>query len=220
MRYRFQEHLRSHAGTRYLNRWRRVRRDRNYAASAGTRRHPQCSSPRERDGRREAHACRTGAGPPDEIWGALLRASRHAYSQRVEGISDRARKIWSTRDGRKQSFACRDPRRRKVLPRCAEGKAGYGGAARGSVVAAARFPHEHYALALFFYVLLLTVISKAISLPLDIYSFHLEHRFHLSNQHAPAWILDEIKGWAVGLVLATLLAELVYWIIRSVAIYW
>ena len=85
---------------------------------------------------------------------------------------------------------------------------------------ALRFAHEHYALALFFYVLLLTVISKAISLPLDIYSFHLEHRFHLSNQHAPAWMLDEIKGWAVGLVLATLLAELVYWIIRSAATYW
>ena len=85
---------------------------------------------------------------------------------------------------------------------------------------ALRFAHEYYGLALFLYVLFLTLISKAISLPLDIYSFHLEHRFHLSNQHAPAWILDEIKGWAVGLVLATLLAELVYWIIRSAAIYW
>ena len=85
---------------------------------------------------------------------------------------------------------------------------------------ALRFAHEHYALALFFYVLLLTVISKVVSLPLDTYSFRLEHRFHLSNQHTPAWILDEIKGWAVGLVLATLLAELIYWIIRSAAIYW
>jgi len=85
---------------------------------------------------------------------------------------------------------------------------------------ALRFAHEHYALALFFYVLLLTVISKVVSLPLDTYSFRLEHRFHLSNQHTPAWILDEVKGWAVGLVLATLLAELIYWIIRSAAIYW
>ncbi|PYY01943.1 MAG: hypothetical protein DMG64_13060 [Acidobacteria bacterium] len=83
-----------------------------------------------------------------------------------------------------------------------------------------RFAHEHYVLALFYYVLLLTIISKIVSLPLDTYSFRIEHRFHLSNQHTPAWILDEIKGWAVGLVLATLLTELVYWIIRSAAIYW
>src|SRR5215470_7503084 len=85
---------------------------------------------------------------------------------------------------------------------------------------ALRLGHEYYGLALFLYVLFLTLISKAISLPLDIYSFNLEHRFHLSNQHAPAWILDEIKGWAVGLVLATLLAQLVYCIIRSAATYW
>lgn len=83
-----------------------------------------------------------------------------------------------------------------------------------------RFAHEHYVLALFFYVLLLTLISKTVSLPLDIYSFRLEHRFHLSNQNTAAWIIDEIKGWAVGLVIATLLAELVYWIIRSSAMYW
>lgn len=83
-----------------------------------------------------------------------------------------------------------------------------------------RFGREHYVLALFLYVLLLTLISKAVSLPLDIYSFRLEHRFHLSNQHTPAWIIDEVKGWAVGLVIATLLAELVYWIIRTSAMYW
>ncbi|HEX4662933.1 MAG TPA: hypothetical protein VH196_00995, partial [Terriglobales bacterium] len=40
-----------------------------------------------------------------------------------------------------------------------------------------QFAREHYVLALFFYVLLLTLISKALSLPLDVYSFRLEHRF-------------------------------------------
>jgi STE24 endopeptidase len=78
-----------------------------------------------------------------------------------------------------------------------------------------RFAREHYVLALFFYVLLLTLISKALSLPLDLYSFRLEHRFQLSNQSPKAWIIDEVKGWLVGLVIATLLTELVYWIIRS-----
>jgi len=83
-----------------------------------------------------------------------------------------------------------------------------------------RFSYENYALALFFYVLSLTLIGKAVSLGLDTYSFRLEHRFHLSNQTTAAWIADEIKEWAVGLVLGTLLAELVYWIIRSAANYW
>jgi STE24 endopeptidase len=83
-----------------------------------------------------------------------------------------------------------------------------------------RFAHDHYVLALFFYVLLLTLISKIISLPLDTYSFNLEHRFHLSNQTAGAWVLDEVKGWAVGLVLGTALAELVYWIIRKAPETW
>jgi STE24 endopeptidase len=83
-----------------------------------------------------------------------------------------------------------------------------------------RMAHEHYVLALFFYVLLLTVISKGLSLALDIYSFRLEHRFHLSNQGTASWIGDEIKGWLLGLVLMTLLAELVYAIIRLSLSYW
>ncbi|HWC18565.1 MAG TPA: M48 family metallopeptidase [Terriglobales bacterium] len=83
-----------------------------------------------------------------------------------------------------------------------------------------RTAHEHYALALFFFVLLLTLIAKAISLPLDIYSFRLEHRFHLSNQNTGSWIGDEVKGWAVGLVLVALLSEVIYFIIRSSPVHW
>jgi len=83
-----------------------------------------------------------------------------------------------------------------------------------------RMAHEHYVLALFFYVLLLTVISKGLSLALDIYGFRLEHRFHLSNQGTASWIGDEVKGWLLGLVLMTLLAELVYAIIRVSLSYW
>src|ERR1700746_2044823 len=40
---------------------------------------------------------------------------------------------------------------------------------------------ENYLLALFLYVLFLSIISKLLTLGLDIYSFRLEHRFHLSN---------------------------------------
>ncbi len=85
---------------------------------------------------------------------------------------------------------------------------------------ALRLARQHYVIALFFYVLLLTLISKGLSLALDIYSFRLEHRFHLSNQNTASWAFDELKGWLVGLVLISLLAQLVYWIIRSSPAHW
>lgn len=79
---------------------------------------------------------------------------------------------------------------------------------------------ENYVLALFLYVLFLSVISKLLTLALDVYSFHLEHRFHLSNQKLGPWILDEIKGWVVGLIIGTLLAEIVYGLMRTSPAYW
>ena len=94
------------------------------------------------------------------------------------------------------------------------------GLTRGLRDVAFRIADEHYVFALFFYVLLLMALSKIISIPLDVYGFRLEHRFQLSNQTNKAWIFDEVKGWLVGLVLGTLLGELVYWIIRISPQYW
>ena len=41
---------------------------------------------------------------------------------------------------------------------------------------------ENYVLALFVYLLFLTVLSKALGLGIDPYGFRLEHQYHLSNQ--------------------------------------
>lgn len=79
---------------------------------------------------------------------------------------------------------------------------------------------EHYLLALFFYILFLSIISKLLTLGLDIYGFRLEHRFHLSNQKPGAWILDEVKGWVVGLVIGGVLAEIVYGLMRTSPEHW
>ena len=94
------------------------------------------------------------------------------------------------------------------------------GLTRGLRDVALRLAYEHYVVALLFYVLLLMLLSKIISIPLDVYGFRLEHRFQLSNQSRKAWIFDEIKGWLVGLALGALLAELVYWIIRISPQFW
>jgi STE24 endopeptidase len=74
---------------------------------------------------------------------------------------------------------------------------------------------QHYALAVFFYVGMLLLIGKLIGLPLDFYSFRLEHRYHLSNQKLRSWVWDEIKGFVVGLVLGGIVAEMIYWTIRT-----
>ena len=77
-----------------------------------------------------------------------------------------------------------------------------------------------YSLQLFLYVLLLSAISKLLGLGLDLYSFHLEHRFHLSNQKFRSWLFDELKGWLVGLVIGVILAEIIYTAMRLAGEHW
>ena len=79
---------------------------------------------------------------------------------------------------------------------------------------------QNYALAVFLYVVILILISKALSSGLDFYSFRLEHRYQLSNQKLSAWLWDEIKGVLLGAVLAGLLVELLYFIIRQFPEHW
>jgi len=79
---------------------------------------------------------------------------------------------------------------------------------------------SNYILALFLYVLLLSVISRLISLPLDYYGFRLEHRYKLSNQKLGGWIGDEAKSYLLGLALSTLVTQLLYFLIRDFQTYW
>src|SRR5215467_7482221 len=73
---------------------------------------------------------------------------------------------------------------------------------------------QFYTLAVFFYVLALLVIGKVLGFGLDYYGFRLEHSFNLSNQKFRPWLWDEAKGLIVSVVLASLVAELLYFIIR------
>ncbi len=75
--------------------------------------------------------------------------------------------------------------------------------------------HEHYTIAVFLYVLMLMLIGKLFGFGLDYYGFQLEHRYNLSNQRLRAWIWDETKGFLVGVTLATVVVELLYFIIRE-----
>ncbi len=79
---------------------------------------------------------------------------------------------------------------------------------------------QHYSLNLFLYLLLLLVLSKALGIGLDYYGFVLERRFKLSTQRFRAWAWDEVKGFLVGLVLGTVVVELLYFTIRQWPQHW
>jgi len=74
---------------------------------------------------------------------------------------------------------------------------------------------HNYALALFIYVLILSLIGKLLSLTLDYYSYRLDQEYHLSTQRLGAWAWDQLKGFLVSLVISALLAELLYLGIRE-----
>ncbi|HMK31585.1 MAG TPA: M48 family metallopeptidase [Terriglobales bacterium] len=79
---------------------------------------------------------------------------------------------------------------------------------------------QSYPLAVLLFVIMLAVLSKLVGLPLDYYSFRLEHRYNLSNQRLRSWLWDQVKSWLVGLVIAAILVELIYWTIRTWPEHW
>lgn len=80
--------------------------------------------------------------------------------------------------------------------------------------------YEHYTLAVFIYVLMLMLIGKLLGLTLDYYGFRLERRYNLSNQKLRAWVWDETKGFLVGVLLASIIVEILYFIIRQFPQHW
>jgi STE24 endopeptidase len=79
---------------------------------------------------------------------------------------------------------------------------------------------QNYTLAVFLYLFFLLVISKALGFGLDYYGFRLERRFQLSTQKFQSWLWDEAKSFLVGLVLAAIVVELLYFMIRQSPQHW
>ena len=83
-----------------------------------------------------------------------------------------------------------------------------------------RAAFQNYTIAVFLYVVMLMAIGKLLGFGLDYYGFRLEHRFQLSNMRVRAWVWDEAKGFLVGVILAGVVVELLYLIIREFSQYW
>ena len=64
-------------------------------------------------------------------------------------------------------------------------------------------------------------VYSIINLPLGYYSgFVLPHRFGQSNQSFKDWLIDQLKGLAVGLPLGLILLELLYLALRAIGDLW
>lgn len=85
---------------------------------------------------------------------------------------------------------------------------------------ALRRAFQNYTLAVFLYLFLLLLISKALGFGFDYYAFRLERSFQLSTQRLRSWLWDEAKGFLVGLVLAAVVVELLYFMIRESPQHW
>ncbi len=83
-----------------------------------------------------------------------------------------------------------------------------------------RLGFQNYSLSLFMYLLLLLAIGKALGIGLDYYGFSLERRFKLSTQRFRSWVWDEAKGFVVGLVLGTVVVEVLYFTLRQWPQHW
>src|SRR5579863_270858 len=79
---------------------------------------------------------------------------------------------------------------------------------------------QNYTLAVFLYLFFLLSISKILAFGLDYYGFRLERKFQLSTQKLRSWLWDEAKGFAVGLVMAAIVVELLYFMIRQSPQHW
>jgi STE24 endopeptidase len=79
---------------------------------------------------------------------------------------------------------------------------------------------QNYTFAVFIYLFFLLLIGKVLGFGLDYYGFRLERKFQLSTQKFRSWLWDEAKGFLVGLVLAAIVVELLYFMIRQSPQHW
>jgi len=83
-----------------------------------------------------------------------------------------------------------------------------------------RLGQQYYTVALVLYVVMLMLLTKLLGIGLDYYGFRLEHNYHLSNQKLVGWLWDQVKGFLVSVVLAAIVAVVLYSILREFAIHW
>ena len=76
-------------------------------------------------------------------------------------------------------------------------------------------------LSVFVYVVMLSAVNEAGSLPLNFYSgYILEHRYELSTETVRGWLLDQLKAFGLGTALGCGAAGVIYSFIRRSPDHW
>ena len=72
-----------------------------------------------------------------------------------------------------------------------------------------------------FYIAIFGGVYAILNLPLSYYSgFVLPHRFDQSNQSFKDWVVDQLKGLAIGAPLGLIMIELIYLALRITGSSW
>lgn len=79
---------------------------------------------------------------------------------------------------------------------------------------------QNYTFSVFIYVVMLMLAAKLLGSGLDYYGLRLERRFKLSTQKTRPWLWDQVKEFLVGVVFASVIAELLYFAIRVEPQHW
>ena len=79
---------------------------------------------------------------------------------------------------------------------------------------------QNYTFSVFIYVVMLMLAAKVLGSGLDYYGLRLERRFKLSTQKTRSWLWDQTKEFLVGVIFATIIAELLYFTIRVSPQHW
>jgi STE24 endopeptidase len=74
---------------------------------------------------------------------------------------------------------------------------------------------QYYTVALIAYVVMLMLLTKVIGIGLEYYGYRVERNYHLSNQKLPGWLWDQVKGFLVSVILAAIVAVVLYSILRA-----
>lgn len=90
-----------------------------------------------------------------------------------------------------------------------------------SLAAISRRFSSHFLIQFYFFVVGLGVINLFIHLPLSFYSGYLvEHRFALSNQTFWRWVIEQLKGLLLGLILGGITLTIFYLILWRYPHFW
>ena len=79
----------------------------------------------------------------------------------------------------------------------------------------------NFYLAFSFYLIIFSFLYYAFNLPLHFYSsFMLEHKFNLSRQNLFNWLMDEIKGGVLSLILFLVFVHALYFLMKRFDMTW